>query len=95
MSHFEKAVYDAVQAALLDSECHPRAAVQVALRAVAEFADREDVLDTSKLNAAIKDAISHGEAAHRIAELQASVDPESLDDLLAMTKEAWATREQG
>lgn len=41
MSHLETEVHQTVQAALLNSECHPRAAVQMALKAVAEFAEVE------------------------------------------------------
>ncbi len=40
----EAIVYEAVQAALLNSECPPRAAVQEALRAAAAFAEGEDAL---------------------------------------------------
>lgn len=46
MSHLERAAYEGVQAALLESECHPRAAVQNALQAVAEFSFGEDVTET-------------------------------------------------
>lgn len=95
MAHLETAAYEAVQAALLNSECHPRAAVQAALRAIAEFADKEDILqsDHLKLLEQLRDAQSHGESAQRIAALQAEVDKaDGLDDLLEMTKAAWEVR---
>lgn len=44
MSHLRTAVFDAVQAVLLNSECHPRDAVNAALEAVAQFADGESLL---------------------------------------------------
>ena len=40
-----KEVFDAVQAALLNSECDPKDAVIAALEAVALFADGEDIAD--------------------------------------------------
>jgi hypothetical protein len=41
MSRLLKDIYDNTQAALLNSECHPRDATIEALRAVALFADSE------------------------------------------------------
>ena len=41
MSDGRKDVFDAAQAALLNSECHPRDAVIEALKAAAQFADSE------------------------------------------------------
>jgi len=46
MSHLETAVHQNVQAALLNSECHPRPAIYNALKAVAEFAENENLVET-------------------------------------------------
>lgn len=43
MSHQETEVYEEVQAALLNSSCHPRPATQMALKAAAEFAECESL----------------------------------------------------
>lgn len=43
-----KETFDAVQAALLNSECSPQEAVDLALRAVAQFAVAEDVVPDRK-----------------------------------------------
>jgi hypothetical protein len=44
LSAQERTVYDEVQAALLNSECDPIAAMRVAFRAVADFAAAEGLL---------------------------------------------------
>lgn len=49
MSHLETDVHQNVQAALLNSECHPRPAILNALKAVAEFAEAESIADSEDL----------------------------------------------
>ena len=44
MADLAKEAFDAVQAALLESQCDPKEAVRQALRAVAQFAAAEDVV---------------------------------------------------
>jgi hypothetical protein len=92
MSHLETDAYEAVQAALLNSECHPRAAVQEALKALIEFADGEDILRSSNREATLKDAISHGESHHKIQEYRKALEEGALEDLLEMVKTAWGER---
>lgn len=43
MNAQEKEVFDSVQAALLNSECSPSKAVEIALQTVREFAEAESV----------------------------------------------------
>lgn len=57
-----KEVYDAVQAALLNSECSPDEAVNAALRAVAEFADMECEATEAKLQEALRKAMAERDA---------------------------------
>jgi hypothetical protein len=49
MKNTEKEAYDSVMAALLNSECHPRAAVTKALEAVTRFALAEGGLSRAEL----------------------------------------------
>ena len=88
-STLESDAFEAVQAALLNSEGSPRATVQAALRAVIEFADGEDILHSSQREATLKDAISHGEAHHKIEEYRKALEEGALEDLLEMVKAAW------
>jgi hypothetical protein len=48
MSHLETAVHQAVQAAVLNSECHPRPATLNALKAIAEFAEGESIVESEE-----------------------------------------------
>lgn len=54
MSNLERSVYYNVQAALLDSECDPEIAVQVALVALIEFADTEVGMSDEALAAMVR-----------------------------------------
>jgi len=92
MSHLETAAYEAIQAALLDSSCHPRAAIQAALRALVEFAEGEDILRSPNREATLQDAISHGESHHKVQEYRKALEEGALEDLIEMVKAAWEER---
>lgn len=60
-----RAVYDAVQAVLLNSESDPTEAVSEALRAVADFAESESVCEAETLADIVREAYEEAEEGDR------------------------------